>query len=264
MGSKLTVLCVDDHNLVRDCVVAILEQQPGLRVAGEARTLRGGIECFTQVRPDVTVLNLQTRRFDSLQVIRAFRLVDPCARIVVYAMDDTEAVYLALDAGATAFVLKDAGAAELVRVITEVHGRNEQFLEGIRSKLEARSALPALTTREVEILELLAEGLRIKAISATLRISDHTVKAHMRSVYEKLDVHGRAEALAEALRRGFARLPDLPSDVSHLTSARTPVNRSTRSSSLGPMPRQVIVPGATTVRPASLINATGKPAALAR
>jgi two-component system, NarL family, response regulator len=206
-SSSLTVLCVDDHHLVRDCVVAILEQQPGLRVAGEARTLRASVECFTEARPDVTVVNLQTRYFDSLQVIRALRHIDPCARIVVYAMDDSEAMYGALDAGAAAFVLKDAGAAELIRVIEGVHGRSQEFVDDIRTKLGARTGRPVLTTREVEILGLLAEGLRVKAISAALRISDHTVKAHMRSVYEKLDVHGRAEALAEALRRGLVRLP---------------------------------------------------------
>jgi two-component system NarL family response regulator len=206
-GSRLAVLCVDDHHLVRECVAAIVEREPGLSVAGEARTLRGSLEGFAQARPDVTVLNLGTRLFDSLQAIRAIRRIDPGARIVVYAMDDTEAVYLALDAGAAAFILKDAGAAELIRVIKAVHGRNQPVLDDIRSTLGARAGLPALTTRELEILALLAEGFRVKAISATLRISDHTVKAHMRSVYEKLDVHGRAEALAEALRRGLVRLP---------------------------------------------------------
>jgi two-component system, NarL family, response regulator len=206
-GTKLSVLCVDDHHLVRDCVAAIVEHRLGARVTGEGHTLRGCIETFGLTRPDVTLLNLQTRHFDSLQVIRAIRRIDPCAPIVVYAMDETDAVYLAMDAGATAFVRKDATAADLVRAVTKVHGRSQEFLDDIRSQMAARGDVPALTSREVEILELLAQGLRIRAISSALRISDHTVKAHMRSVYEKLDVHGRAEALAEALRRGLVRLP---------------------------------------------------------
>jgi DNA-binding NarL/FixJ family response regulator len=103
-------------------------------------------------------------------------------------------------------VLKDAASADLVRVIKEVQGRNGVLLDDFRDKLEARGGMTTLTTREVELLELLTQGFRTKAISATLGISDHTVKVHIRSVYEKLGVHGRAAALAEALRRGFVRL----------------------------------------------------------
>jgi len=209
-GSQVTVLCVDDHNLVRECVVAIIEQQPGLRVAAQARTVEGAIERFVESKPDVTLLSLQPRGLNYLQIVRGIRRVNPRARIVVYARDETEAVYLALDAGAAGFVLKDAGSADLIRVIREVHGRSGGHLDDIKSKLEARGDLPALTTREVELLDMLTQGLRTKAIAATLRISDHTVKVHMKSVYEKLGVHGRAAALAEALRWGFVRLASAP------------------------------------------------------
>jgi two-component system NarL family response regulator len=205
-GSPVTVLCIDDHNLVRECMVAIIEQQPGLRVAGQARTVKGAVDGFTETKPDVTLLSLQPRGLNCLQIIRAIRRVDPRARIVVYARDESEAVYLALNAGAEGFVLKDAVSADLVRVIKEVHGRNGVLLDDFRDKLEARGGLTTLTTREVELLELLTQGFRTKAIAAALGISDHTVKVHIRSVYEKLGVHGRAAALAEALRRGFVRL----------------------------------------------------------
>jgi DNA-binding NarL/FixJ family response regulator len=205
-GSQVTVLCVDDHNLVRECMAAIIEQQPGLRVAGHARTVKGAIDSFTEARPDVTLVSMQPRGLNCLQIIRAIRRVDPRARIVVYARDESEAVYLALDAGAAGFVLKDAASADLVRVIKEVQSRNGVLLDDFRDKLEARGGMTTLTTREVELLELLTQGFRTKAISATLGISDHTVKVHIRSVYEKLGVHGRAAALAEALRRGFVRL----------------------------------------------------------
>jgi two-component system NarL family response regulator len=205
-GSPVTVLCIDDHNLVRECMVAIIEQQPGLRVAGQARTVKGALDCFTETKPDVTLLSLQPRGLNCLQIIRAIRRADPRARIVVYARDESEAVYLALNAGAEGFVLKDAASADLVRVIKEVHGRNGVLLDDFRDKLEARGGLTTLTTREVELLELLTQGFRTKAIAASLGISDHTVKVHIRSVYEKLGVHGRAAALAEALRRGFVRL----------------------------------------------------------
>lgn len=205
-GSQVTVLCVDDRNLVRECVVAVVEREPGVRVAAEARTVTGALDSFIDVRPDVILVGLHPRGLDGLETIRAIRRLDPRARLVVYAEDETDAVYLALEAGAAGFVLGDAAGAELVRVIAAVHGRNTAVLDDIKGQLGARGHLPALTTREVELLELLTQGLRTKAIAATLRISDHTVKVHTKSVYEKLGVHGRAAALAEALRHGFVRL----------------------------------------------------------
>jgi len=204
--AAVTVLCVDDHNLVRECVAALVERGPGLRVAGEARTVAGALECFSKTRPDVTLVSLHTRGLDGIQLIRAIRSLDPRARIVVYGTDETQAVYFALDAGAGGFIPKNAVSADLTRIITEVHGRNGMPPDEIRSARDARSGGPTLTTREVEILELLMQGHRTKAIAATLRISDHTVKAHTRSIYEKLGVQGRAAALTEALRRGFVRL----------------------------------------------------------
>jgi DNA-binding NarL/FixJ family response regulator len=204
-GAPIRVLCVDDQNLVRECVVAVIERDPGLRVAAEARSVKRAVERFTETRPDVTVISLHPRGLDCLQTIRSIRRLDPRARIVVYARRETEAVYLALEAGAAGFVLKDACSGELVRAIADVHGRTGGQLDGIREKLEARGGR-TLTSREVEILELFSHGLRTKAVAETLHISDHTVKLHMKRVYEKLGVHGRAAALTEGLRRGFVRL----------------------------------------------------------
>jgi DNA-binding NarL/FixJ family response regulator len=199
------VLCVDDHNLVRECVVAVIEQEPGLRVAAAAGTIEDAIECFADARPHVTLIGLRARGLDSVAAIRAIRGIDPAARIVVYARADNEAVFFALEAGATGFVLESAAPEDLVRVVTEVHRRHRAPMDDVRSRLESRGGLPVLTVREVEILELMAHGHRTPAISATLGISGHTVKAHLKRVYSKLDVHGRAEALAEALRRGLVR-----------------------------------------------------------
>jgi two-component system, NarL family, response regulator len=204
-GSDVRVLCVDDQNLVRECVVGIIEQAPGFRIS-EARTLKGALECFAEARPDVTLVSLHPQGLDSLEAIREIRRLDPGARIVVYAMDETDAVYFALDAGATGFVLKDTSAADLVRIIREVHARSGVLLDDFRSKLKARAGLETLTSREIEVVELFTQGFRTKAIATTLRISDYTVKAHMKNIYKKLGVQRRAAALAQALRRGFVRL----------------------------------------------------------
>jgi two-component system NarL family response regulator len=204
-GSRVRVMCVDGHNLVRECVVAVIEREPGMRVIAEARTVKGAVERYTDTTPDVTLVSLPPCGLDGLEVIRAIRRVDPHARIVVYAKDETEAAYTALDAGAAAFVLESAAPCELVRVMADIHGRHGVPLD-VRRKLEARGGMPTLTSREIEILEMLTQGHRIRAISTSLRISDHTVKVYVKSAYSKLGVHGRAAAVAEALRRGFVRL----------------------------------------------------------
>jgi len=207
---QVRVLCIDDHTLVRECVAAVLEREPDLRVAAQARTVTSAVERYSHTRPDVTLVSLRPRGLDCLDVIRSIRRVDPRARIVVYAGSETDAVYLALDAGAAGFVVKNAPSADLVRIIRDVHRQDAAMLDGFRTKLDARIAPPPLSSREVEILELLTHGLRTKAISTALRISDHTVKVHMKRAYEKLGVHGRAAALAEALRLGFVRIRHVP------------------------------------------------------
>jgi DNA-binding NarL/FixJ family response regulator len=222
-SSPVTVLCVDEHNLVRECVVAVLERAPGVRVVAEARTVKGAVERVADAMPDVILVSLQPRGLDGLDAIRAIRRVDPHARIVVYATEDSDAVYAAIHAGATGVLLESGGSPELIRVITEVHRRHGLPLDDVKRRLATRSALPTLTAREIEILELLTQGLRIRAISAALRISDHTVKVYVKSAYSKLGVHGRAAAVTEALRRGFVRLSaerHTP-DVAHFPMTRT-------------------------------------------
>jgi DNA-binding NarL/FixJ family response regulator len=225
-SSPITVLCVDEHNLVRECVIAVIEQASRMRVVAEARTVKGAVERFLDTKPDVTVVSLQPRGLDNLQAIREIRRIDPGARIAVYARSESEAVYAALEAGATGFVLESAMSVDLIRLISDVHARNGVLPDDLKTTLEGRGeGLPTLTCREVEILELFTQGFRTKAVAAALRISDHTVKVHMKSAYEKLGVHGRAAALTEALRRGFVRL----------APGRQP-SRVTRRSDASPLP----------------------------
>src|ERR1044071_764091 len=101
-GWRVRGMCVDGRNLVRECTVAVIEREPGLRVVAEARTIKGAVERYTDTAPDVTLVSLQPRGLDGLDAVRAIRRADPHARIVVYAKDETEAVYAALDAGAAA------------------------------------------------------------------------------------------------------------------------------------------------------------------
>jgi two-component system NarL family response regulator len=236
--ARVSVLCVDDHALVRECVVAFLESERSLRFTAEGCAVTDAVDSYTQDRPDVTLVSMQPRGLDCLRTIRGIRRVDPRARIVVYAREHTESVCLALEAGAAGFLLESDAPADLVRVVLEVYGRNGALPSDAGHRRGVRPEQPTLTAREVELLELLTLGHRTKAIAASLRLSDHTVKAHMKSVYEKLGVHGRAEALAEALRRGFVRLAashHLSAVEGRVTTAR-PFDEERRATALHDAP----------------------------
>jgi DNA-binding NarL/FixJ family response regulator len=203
----IRVLSVDDHRLMREGIVRILSLQPDLRVVAEAATGEEAIEQFHRHRPDVTVMDLQLKSMSGVDAIRAIRREQPNARIVVLTMyHGDEDVYRALEAGAAGYVLKDTIPEDLIRVIREVHAGERPIPPAIAAVFRARQGQPALTPRELEILELLAKGMRDKEIAYELQISQRTAQVHIRSIFAKLDVHDRTAALAVAMRRGIIRI----------------------------------------------------------
>jgi two-component system NarL family response regulator len=206
-GPIIKVLCVDDHRLMREGIVRIIGFDAGVRVVAEGGTGEEAVERFLQYRPDVTLMDLQLRGMNGLQAIRTIRTLQPDARIVVLTMyEGDETIYDALEAGAVGYLLKDSVPGDLIRVIREVHSGLRSIPAHIEAKLEARMSRPKLTVREKEVLDLLAQGMRNKEIAAELRISEETTRAHIKGIFQKLRVHDRTAALAEALRRGLARV----------------------------------------------------------
>jgi len=203
----IRVLCVDDHRLMREGIVLMIELEPTLTVVAEAATGEEAIEQFVEHRPDVTLMDLQLQGMNGLQAIHAIRGIQPDAKIVVLTMyaGDTN-IYHALEAGAAGYLLKDAVPKDLIRVIHDVHAGKRAVPPHVEAMLKERMSKPILTPRELEVLELLAKGMRNKEIGASLNISDETVRAHIRSVFVKLNVHDRTAALAEGLRRGMVRV----------------------------------------------------------
>jgi len=115
-------------------------------------------------------------------------------------------MYRALQAGATAYLLKDSVPDDLIRVIREAHAGHPSMSEDVAAKLASRATQPALTDRELQVLELLAAGQRNKEIAATLSISEDTARTHIKSIFVKFNVHDRTAALAEAVRRGLVHI----------------------------------------------------------
>jgi DNA-binding NarL/FixJ family response regulator len=208
--SPIRVMCVDDHRLMREGIVLIIGLDPTLAVVAEASTGEEAVARFVEFRPDVTLMDLQLPGMNGLQAINAIRRIQPDARIIVLTMyaGDTS-IYQALQAGAKGYLLKDAVPQDLIRTIHDVHIGKRAVPPHLEAMLTEHDARPLLTPREVEVLELLAKGMRNKEIGKALDIAEETVRAHIRSIFVKLQVHDRTAALAEALRRGIVRVgPD--------------------------------------------------------
>jgi DNA-binding NarL/FixJ family response regulator len=204
---EIRVLCVDDHRLMRAGIVHIVGLQPDIKVVAEASNGEEAVQQFRRHRPDVTLMDLQLPRMNGLQAVRAIRQCEPHARVIVLTMyHGDKDVYRALEAGAAAYLLKDAVPEDLVRVIREVHEGKRAIPPDVEASLALRATQPTVTFRELQVLELLATGKRNKEIAADLGISSDTARAHIKSIFIKFNVHDRTAALAEALRRGVIHI----------------------------------------------------------
>ena len=205
--SVIRILCVDDHRLMRDGIGRHIGLQPDMAVVAQASNGEEAVEQFRATRPDVTLMDLHLPRMNGLDAIRAIRAEAPEARIIVLTMyDGDEDIYRAIQAGAAGYLLKDTVPEELITVIRTVHAGGRVLPPQVAAALEARASQPALTLREIQVLELLATGNRNKEIAAQLGISGDTASAHIKSIFTKFNVHDRTAALAEGLRRGIIHI----------------------------------------------------------
>ncbi|MCU0869913.1 MAG: response regulator transcription factor [Burkholderiales bacterium] len=204
--APIRVLIAEDHALVRRGMVAIVDMEEGTQVVGEAADGAEALAKWRALRPDVMLVDLRMPELDGLDVIRRIHAEDPRAAVVVLTtFDHEEDVYGALKAGAKAYLLKDVEPDELFRCIRAVHVGEAYLQPKLAAKLAQRVHEQPLTDREVQILGLVAKGLGNKAIAATLFIGESTVKTHLKSLFHKLDVTSRSEAVAAAARRGLVR-----------------------------------------------------------
>ena len=162
---------------------------------------------WKQHRPDVMLLDLRMPQLNGVGVIREIRDVDVAARIIVQTTYDTdEDIYQAVRAGARAYLLKDAPLDELLTVIRKVHADERCIPPPLAAKLASRMSEKALTSRQIDVLKMIARGRSNKEIGADLFISETTVKTHVRSIFGKLNVMSRTEAIAAANSRGLIQL----------------------------------------------------------
>ena len=210
VAHRIRVLCVDDHPIVLDGIATIVGREPTMQVVASAATGREGVELFKAHRPDVTLMDLRLGDISGVQAIRAIRREDPKARVIVLTVSQSEEdIHHALEAGATTYLLKDTLSADLVRVIAQVYeGMQPPLRELIQSRIVERAKRPELSYRELQILKLVAQGLRNREIAVALDISENTVQVHIRKILSKLDAKDRTAAVATAVRRGLIRIAD--------------------------------------------------------
>ncbi len=204
---KVRVLIADDHVTVTAGLVSIIGMQSDMVVVAEGTNGREAIELWRKHRPDVTLLDLRMPVLDGVGAIEEIHKEDASARVIVLTTYDTDnEIYRAIKAGAKGYVLKDARREELLHCIRRVNRGETCIPQSLLEKLAAGVSGETLTGRELEVLTLLAQGRSNKEIGANLYISETTVKAHLRSIFGKLDVLSRTEAIAAASRRGLVHL----------------------------------------------------------
>jgi DNA-binding NarL/FixJ family response regulator len=200
------VLCVDDHPIVREGIVSIIDSDSDLRIVGEAETAQQAIAAFHAWKPDVTVIDLRLPDRDGIDVIRELRKDFPGSRFVVLTSAEGDIdIRRALEAGAQAYLIKGVVRRELRQVIKAVYSGERHVPANVAEKVAVHLNEPSLTARELEVLQLVADGLRNKEVAARLSISEDTAKMHLRNVMQKLDVNDRTHAVMVAVRRGFIR-----------------------------------------------------------
>src|SRR3989475_3945812 len=206
-ANVIRILIAEDHTVVRDGLVALIKQEADMDVVAETGDGQQAVELWKQHRPDVTLMDLRMPGLEGVDAIYAIRAADPNARIVILTtFDGDEDIYRGMRAGAKSYLLKDVRREELFQCIREVHAGRTFVPPAIAAKLAERLPAEELTSREREVLRLLAEGKPNKLIGAALSISEVTVKSHVQAVFRKLNVLSRTEAIAIANRKGLLHL----------------------------------------------------------
>lgn len=204
------VLIVDDHPVVREGLAGMLAGQPTIEVAGEAGDGAQALSLFRKLRPDVVLMDLRMPGMDGVQAIEQIRQESPQARILVLTTYDSDADILrAVEAGATGYLLKDSPRKELFSAIEKVARGESVLAPTVAARLMQRMRSPAeepLSSREIEVLQLVARGKSNREIGKALHISTATVKTHLVRIFDKLDVTDRTAAVTMALERGIMRL----------------------------------------------------------
>ena len=220
--SNISVLLAEDHVITRQGIRRLLEDERGLTVIGEAGDGEEAVQMVTEMKPDVVIMDIAMPKLNGIEATRQIKLIHPRTGVLILsAYDDDEYVFALLKAGAAGYLLKNVSGDELSRAIRAVH-KGEPVLDPIIArKVMNYFTLPGkvrglerpsehLSNRETDIIKLAARGMSNKDIAEKLHVSSRTVEGHLRTIFNKLGVGSRTEAVLYGLRKGWLTLEELP------------------------------------------------------
>lgn len=206
-AKRVRVLCVDDHDLVRKGIAAILSTEPSIELVGEASSAAQALQLFRALRPDITLMDLRLPDGSGIDITCQIRAEFPAARVIALtSYDGDQDIYKALEAGVRGYLLKEMVHTEVIRAIQVVHSGKRFIPQEVTDQLDGFFPELALTPREVDVLGLVARGLGNKEVGDVLGTAAGTVKTQMQSILEKLGAKDRTHAVTIALRRGILHL----------------------------------------------------------
>jgi len=203
----IRILCVDDHPVVRDGLMAVIATQPDMSVVGEAGDGQAALAKYREHKPDVVVMDLRMPGMGGVEATIQIRKEFRTARIIVLTTyEGDEDIHRALEAGAQGYLLKDSVRKELLRTIRDVYAGHRYVSPAMAARLAEHTPRIALSERELQVLKHIAKGLRNKEIGAALNIAEDTVKIHIKNIFGKMNVIDRTQAVVSASQRGIIRL----------------------------------------------------------
>jgi two-component system NarL family response regulator len=207
LTQAVTVMIVDDHPVVRDGLNAMLSTEADIQVVGEAGTGEDALAFLAHEHPSVVLMDLLLPDIGGAEVIRrACSARSDTSFIVLTTVAGDEEIYRALEAGARGYLFKDMARKELIQAIRTVHRGRRYIPAQVGSRIAEYLPRLDISLREIEVLQLIAAGLRNKEIASRLGVTESTVNSHMKNILEKLDATDRTQAVTIALRRGIIRL----------------------------------------------------------
>jgi DNA-binding NarL/FixJ family response regulator len=222
MTRPIRIILVDDHAMLRQGTAELIRRDPDIEVVGEAEDGQQAVELASRLRPDIVVMDVRMPVLSGIEATRQIRETLPEVQVLVLtAHDDDQYIFSLLHAGASGYLLKSAPVSELVKAIHLVQAGESPLHPSIARKVVVRmsaegtgsletvdpsSKVEGLTLRELEVLQLLVQGMNNRAIAESLFISDRTVQAHLTSIFAKLQVSSRLEAVLTAIRCGWLTL----------------------------------------------------------
>lgn len=220
--STISVLLAEDHVITREGIRRLLEAEEGVTVVGEAGNGEEAVQMATELKPDVVIMDIAMPKLNGIEATRQIKLIHPrTAVLILSAYDDDEYVFALLKAGAAGYLLKNVSGDELTRAIQAVYKGEPVLDPAVARKVVNYFRIPGkfkglerpsehLSERETDIIKLAARGMTNKDIADKLHLSNRTVEGHLRTIFNKLGVGSRTEAVLYGLRKGWLTLEELP------------------------------------------------------